>query len=118
MERSTPTSEPIVIFTTAWKNKTLIAPPFEKWIEQNDLDPSNFVLKTFDQELFSIQEALAGNGLVFCSTTLMRRLLKLKQIRPFPPQAVQSELCYYIPNKESFTSSKMDFFINWFVGGS
>lgn len=105
--------EPIVIFTTAWKNKTLAAPPLEKWCALNGIEPSKFIVKTFDQELFGIQEALAGNGFVFASTTLMSRLLKMQQIQQCQTQSIQSELCYYIPDKDKLSNRKTHDLIEW-----
>lgn len=105
--------EPIVIFTTTWKNKTLAAPPLEKWCALNGIEPSKIIVKTFDQELFGIQEALAGNGFVFASTTLMSRLLKMQQIQQCQTQPIQSELCYYIANKQKLSSRKTHDLIEW-----
>ncbi|RPE30161.1 DNA-binding transcriptional LysR family regulator [Acinetobacter sp. BIGb0102] len=105
--------EPIVIFTTMWKNKTLAAPPLEKWCALNDIASSNIIVKTFDQELFGIQEALAGNGFVFASTTLMSRLLKMQQIQQCQTQSIQSELCYYIPYKDKLSNRKTHDLIEW-----
>lgn len=105
--------EPIVIFTTVWKNKTLAAPPLEKWCALNGIASSNIIVKTFDQELFGIQEALAGNGFVFASTTLMSRLLKMQQIQQCQTQSIQSELCYYIPYKDKLSNRKTHDLIEW-----
>lgn len=57
-------------------------------------------IKKFDQEIFGIHEALSANGLVFCSTTLTQRFVKANLLQEFKTKAVQSKLCYYIPNKE------------------
>ena len=106
-------NEPITLFTTEWKNKSLPDPPLGAWLEKNGLDGSNIKLKKFDQELFGIQQAMAGNGLVFCSTTLTKRLLKANLLQQFETRSVQSNFCYYIPNKDSFETRSAARFIHW-----
>jgi DNA-binding transcriptional LysR family regulator len=106
-------NEPITLFTTEWKNKSLPDPPLRAWLEANGLDGSDIRLKKFDQELFGIQQAMAGNGLVFCSTTLTRGLLKSDLLQQFDSRSVQSDLCYYVPNKDSFETRSAIRFINW-----
>ena len=106
-------NEPITLFTTEWKNTSLPEPPLATWLETNGLDGSNIKLKTFDQELFGIQQAMAENGLVFCSTTLTKRLLKANLLQQFDTQSVNSNLCYYIPNKDSFETRSAARFLNW-----
>ncbi len=106
-------NEPITLFTTEWKNKSLPDPPLAAWLEINGLDSSNIKLKKFDQELFGIQQAMAGNGLVFCSTTLTKRLLKANLLQQFETQSVKSDLCYYVPNKDSFETRSAARFLNW-----
>ncbi|ENW81199.1 hypothetical protein F909_02490 [Acinetobacter sp. ANC 3929] len=92
--------QPITLFSTEWKNKTLPKPPLQTWLDHNALDGKNISLHHFDQEIFGIQEALMANGLVFCSSTLVSRLIRAKLIQPLSTKCAQSELCYYIPNKE------------------
>ena len=106
-------SEPITLFTTEWKNKSLPDPPLAAWLEINKLDGSNITLKKFDQELFGIQQAMADNGLVFCSTTLTKKLLKDHLLQQFETQSVKSDLCYYVPNKNSFENKNAARFLHW-----
>lgn len=106
-------NEPITLFTTEWKNKSLPDPPLAAWLEINGLDGSNIKFKKFDQELFGIQQAMAENGLVFCSTTLTKKLLKANLLQQFETQSVKSDLCYYVPNKDSFETRSAARFLNW-----
>jgi len=103
----------ITLFTTEWKNKSLPDPPLTAWLEKNGLDGSNIKLKKFDQELFGIQQAMAQNGLVFCSTTLTKRLLEANLLQQFETQPVKSDLCYYVPNKDSYEPRSAAIFLNW-----
>lgn len=105
--------EPITLFTTEWKNKALPDPPLAAWLEINGLDGSHIKLKKFDQELFGIQQAMADNGLVFCSTTLTKRLLKSNLLQQFATRPIKSDLCYYVPNKDSFETRSATRFLNW-----
>ncbi|WP_035482704.1 LysR family transcriptional regulator [Gallaecimonas xiamenensis] len=105
--------DPITLFTTEWKNRVLPDPPLAAWLEENGLDGSNIKLRKFDQELFGIQQAMAGNGLVFCSTTLTKRLLESNLLQQFETRPVKSNLCYYVPNKDSFETRSATRFINW-----
>lgn len=109
-------NEPITLFTTEWKNKTLPEPPLAAWLAMNELEGANIKLKKFDQELFGIQQAIAENSLVFCSTTLTERLLKTNFLQQFETQPVESGLCYYIPNKGSFETMSATRYLNWVEG--
>lgn len=106
-------NERITLFTTEWKNKSLPDPPLRAWLETNGLDGSNIKLKNFDQEFLGIQQAVAGKGLVFCSTTLTKGLVKSKLLRQFGTRSVQSDFCYYVPGKDSFETRSAVRFINW-----
>ncbi|MEN3157289.1 LysR family transcriptional regulator [Alkalimonas sp. NCh-2] len=106
-------TEPVTIFTTKWKNRALPEPPLDAWLAANGLDTSNIVLKTFDQELFGIQQAMAGNGFVFCSTTLTQGLLKADLLQQFGTQPVASDLCYYVPNKHSYDTRNAHALLCW-----
>ncbi|MFW1760132.1 LysR family transcriptional regulator [Acinetobacter calcoaceticus] len=107
------TTEPITLFTTEWKNRALPSPPLETWLELNGWDRTQITIKKFDQEIFGIHEALAANGFVFCSSTLAQRFIKANLIQPLKTKSVQSELCYYIPNKEDFKNRNARKFIEW-----
>jgi hypothetical protein len=107
---------PITLFTTEWKNKSLPAPPLAAWLEKNGLDGSNIKLKKFDQEFFGIQQAMAENGLVFCSSTLTKRLLKANLLQQYETQSVKSDLCYYVPNKSSFETRSAANLVIWVEG--
>jgi len=107
------TSEPITLFTTEWKNKALPSPPLHTWLEVNGWDQKRVIIKKFDQEIFGIHEALSANGLVFCSATLTHRFVKANLLQEFKTKPIQSELCYYIPNKEDFKNRNARKFIEW-----
>lgn len=106
-------SEPITLFTTEWKNKALPSPPLETWLELNGWNKKRVIIKKFDQEIFGIHEALSANGLVFCSDTLTHRFVKANLLQEFKTKPIQSELCYYIPNKEDFKNRNARKFIEW-----
>ena len=104
---------PVTLYTTKWKNNALSEPPIKQWLTQNNLDPALFSIKTFDQELFGIQEAMAGSGLVFCSTTLVQRLLDTELLKNFNTHVVESDFCYYIPNKQRFQTRNTRLVLEW-----
>ncbi|WP_417440960.1 LysR family transcriptional regulator [Idiomarina sp.] len=106
-------NEPITLFTTEWKNKALPDASLEAWLAVNGLEGSNIKLEIFDQELFGIQQAMSEKGLVFCSTTLTKRLLNANLLQQFGTQPVKSDLCYYIPNKCSFETRSAARYLNW-----
>ncbi|MGP9800570.1 LysR family transcriptional regulator [Rheinheimera sp. NSM] len=109
-------TEPVTLFTTAWKNTALPEAPLAAWLAANGLERANIVVKKFDQELFGIQQAMAENALVFCSTTLTMRLLKMNLLQQFGTRPVTSDLCYYVPDKSSFDSRNTHTFLNWLGG--
>jgi len=106
-------TEPVVLFTTEWKNATLPTPPLAAWLAANGLDGANIIFKKFDQELFGIQQAMSENSLVFCSTILTRRLLNANLLQHFGTLPVKSDLCYYVPDKHSFDSRNTHTFLTW-----
>ncbi len=106
----------ITMFTTEWKNKSLPEPPLAAWLAANGLSDAKIKVKKYDQELFGIQQAIAENGLVFCSTTLSKGLLKSKLLRRFKTRPVQSNLCYYVPNRASFETGSAVRFLEWIDG--
>lgn len=106
-------NEPLTLYTTQWKNKSLPDPPLAAWVETNGLDSANIRFKKYDQELFGIQQAMAENGLVFCSTTLTKGLLKSNLLQQFETRPVKSDLCYYVPNRESFETRSAVRFLHW-----
>lgn len=118
LDMSAWTEQAITLLSTEWKNKNLPKPPLQTWLEENGLARLNIQLRNFDQEIFGIQEALASDGLVFCSSTLVRRLIDAKLLQTLPTQSVQSDLCYYIPNKEQLKrrNRHMNELINWVEG--
>jgi DNA-binding transcriptional LysR family regulator len=104
---------PITLFTTEWKNKFLPAAPLDAWLEANGIDRANIKLKQFDQEFFGIQQAMAEKGLVFCSTTLTKALIKSRLLQQLKTRPVESDLCYYVPNKDSFETRSAIKFLEW-----
>lgn len=106
-------TEKITVYTTRWKNNALPEVPLSAWLELNDLPNKNIEVKYFDQELFGIQQCLVENAFVFCSKTLAQGYLKSGVLSELNTQAVNSQLCYYIANKEMSYSRHNFMFIAW-----
>ncbi|MDO3656162.1 LysR family transcriptional regulator [Acinetobacter genomosp. 15BJ] len=115
LSMSTWKQQPIKLLSTEWKNRALPEPPLTAWLIENGVAHPKIELKCYDQEIFGIQEALASDGLVFCSTTLVSRLIHSKLLQPLPTNAVRAELCYYIPNKAQLKhrSRNLNELITW-----
>ena len=105
--------EQVTLYTSQWKNNALPAPPLAQWLKVNNLNDSCFEIKTFDQELFGINQVLANKGVVFCSKTLVQPYLNSGLLTPFNSQDVESKLCYYIPEKNRFETSIQKVVIEW-----
>ncbi|MCF7499548.1 LysR family transcriptional regulator [Pseudoalteromonas sp. L1] len=103
----------VTLYTCHWKNNNLPEPPFADWLTKNNLGSKQFKIKTFDQELFGIQQALANNGIVFCSNTLVKPYIEAGLLTQFNSQAIESELCYYIPDKSRFATNTYKTIIEW-----
>lgn len=106
-------AEHITIYSTDWKNSHLPRAPLEKWLELNALKHKNIQIKYFDQELFGIQQAMRENAFVFCSRTLTQSYVKTGMLTELSTQAIDSQLCYYIPDKENRLSRHSYRFIEW-----
>ncbi len=87
--------------------------PLLAWLERNGLQNKPVTVKTFDQELFGIQQALLENSLVFCSTTLVKGYVTAGVLTELNTKAVESELCYYIPDKSKRCNRYNVNFIEW-----
>lgn len=101
------------LYTHHWKNNKLPAPPFMQWLDINSLKVERFKIESFDQELFAIQQAIANNGLVFCSTTLVQPFIQAGLLKCFNSHAIESQLCYYIPRKSRFETNTQKTVIEW-----
>ncbi|GEA06601.1 LysR family transcriptional regulator [Alteromonas sp. KUL42] len=105
--------EPLTIYTTSWKNRDLPKVPWQLWLTLNGLHEKGFNLKHFDQELFSIQQAMLENTFVFCSRTLVQGYIDAGVLVELDTNAIASSLCYYIDNKDSRLSRHNVVFVEW-----
>lgn len=103
----------ITIYTTEWKNNTLPLPSLEAWLALNGIPRTRVMVKKFDQEFFAIQQAVAEGCLVFCSSTLVTRLLKAGLLKRFQTQSIKTQLCYYIPKKSSLDTKNGTKYLEW-----
>lgn len=101
------------IYTTEWKNSKLPSPSLDTWLALNDISRDRVLVKKFDQEFFAIQQAMAEGCLVFCSSTMVTRLLKAGLLKYFQTQTIKTQLCYYIPKKASFDSKNGKKYLEW-----
>ena len=106
-------AEHLTIYTTEWKNIELPKVPLQAWLELNGLQNKPVTVKTFDQELFGIQQALLENALVFCSATLVKSYIKAGVLTELNTKAVDSALCYYIPERSKRRNRTNVNFVEW-----
>ena len=106
-------AEQITIYTTEWKNNLLPKVPLQAWLQLNGMQSRQIKVRYFDQELFGIQQSLLENAYVFCSRTLTQGYLKAGILTELNTQAINSQLCYYIANKEKQFSRHNFMFIEW-----
>ncbi|NVK55724.1 MAG: LysR family transcriptional regulator, partial [Alteromonadaceae bacterium] len=106
-------TKPLTIYTTQWKNTALPAVPWEEWLQRNQVPNKNIEMRYFDQELFGIQQALQENAFVFCSNTLVQSYLKAGLLERLTTQPVDSQLCYYIADKDKRLSRHNMMFVEW-----
>lgn len=106
-------SEQVTIYTTVWKNSTLPKVPLQEWLQLNGLQNKQIRVVDFDQELFGIQQALLENAYVFCSRTLTHGFVKAGILTEMNTLAIDSQLCYYIADKEKQVSRQNFKFLSW-----
>ena len=87
--------------------------PLDAWLKLNGLQNREISVRYFDQELFGIQQSLVENAYVFCSNTLTQNYLTAGILTELNTQAISSQLCYYIANKEKHLSRHNFMFIEW-----
>lgn len=103
----------LTIYTTSWKNRDLPKVPWQQWLTRNDLYEKAFNVKFFDQELFSIQQAILENAFVFCSRTLVQGYIDAGVLVELRTHSIVSSLCYYIDNKNTRLSRHNVMFVEW-----
>lgn len=103
----------LTIYTTSWKNRDLPKVPWQPWITLNGLYEKAFNVKFFDQELFSIQQAILENEFVFCSRTLVQGYIDAGVLVELSTHSIVSPLCYYIDNKNMRVSRHNVVFVEW-----
>ncbi|MCG7549929.1 LysR family transcriptional regulator [Pseudoalteromonas sp. Of7M-16] len=101
------------MFIPKWKNTQLPAAPWQAWLAHNGLDASLFEVVYFDQELYCIQEAIAGSGLVFASSSLVKSLTEKNVLTNGSHLSVDTQLGYYVPLNEAQYTRQQLIFINW-----
>lgn len=104
---------PQTVYHTRWKNADLPQVPWQAWLEKNKQEALRYSIIHYDLELYGINEAIAGNGLVFCADSLVKNWLKGGALVPVGECAVDAELCYYIPHSHQYTDVKSQQFIRW-----
>ncbi|TBW53336.1 LysR family transcriptional regulator [Marinobacter halodurans] len=96
IESNVDVSKGLAVFVSKWKNPGLPRVPIEAFRETNALSDELIKESEFDQELFGVQQAIAGRGLVFASKTLCDHLVRdglLVESRFLP---VDSRLGFYL----------------------
>ena len=108
--------EEATFIETRWKNKSLPLVSWSKWLEA--FRPNTSVSNTisFDQELHSIQAALAGQGLVLASSVLAEMAIQQSWLKPLGSRYSIPGLTYYLlvsPHSENLYKSIV--FKKWLV---
>ena len=106
-------AEQVTVYTSKWKNPALPAVPIDEWLALNGFSSNKLDIRYFDQELFCLQQALQEKACVFCSDTLVQGYLSAGLLSQLNTRAVDSQLCYYIADRERRTSRHNVFFIEW-----
>ncbi|MBN7820110.1 LysR family transcriptional regulator [Bowmanella yangjiangensis] len=96
------------IFIPKWKNASLPAAPWDAYRQQTPMRWNNCGLEYFDQELFAVQQAQAGLGLVFSGQTLVKNATSLRPVPSY--SAVPSGLGYYVQHTDNRKLTKL---ISW-----
>lgn len=108
--------EEATFIETRWKNKSLPLVSWSKWLEA--FRPNTSVSNTisFDQELHSIQAALADQGLVLASSVLAEMAIQQSWLKPLGSRYSIPGLTYYLlvsPHSENLYKSIV--FKKWLV---
>ena len=106
-------NEQVTVFLTRWKNPAIPPQPWEAWMELHPESVKNFRVHVFDQELYGIQQALAGKGIVFSSQTLVSAYKEAGLLQPYTQDSLASELCYYLPESEAADRVQIRQFYDW-----
>ncbi|KZN67459.1 LysR family transcriptional regulator [Pseudoalteromonas luteoviolacea] len=105
--------ERVRVYIPKWKNPNLTEPPWQQWLQNNELDVNAFEIVYFDQESYCIHEAIAGLGLVFCSSTLVKSAISSQVLTQSNYSAQPSQLGYYLVSAGASLIHNQTQFINW-----
>ncbi|MCF2856961.1 LysR family transcriptional regulator [Pseudoalteromonas sp. SMS1] len=111
--RKSPNKDRIKVYVPKWKNPLLPSPPWQQWLQKNELTETAFDVVYFDQESYCIDEAIAGSGLVFCSSTLIKHAVSSKILSQCNYSAQPSQLGYYLVSPLASKTQKQVQFIHW-----
>ncbi|MBN7827630.1 LysR family transcriptional regulator [Bowmanella dokdonensis] len=100
------------VFLTRWKNADLPPIPWKDWLAAHPGLPS-LSEHFYDQELYGIQQALAGRGAVFCSSLLVAEYLHTGLLQAMGEPLAETALCYYLPQPETDLSELARLFTGW-----
>lgn len=106
-------TEPFTIFLSQWKNFDLPTLPIEQFKRRNNLSDRLLKIINFDQEIFCVQQAIAGKGMVFGSKTLCSQLLTSGLLVETGMDAVDSELGFYFKEGSEHKSWAALKFFEW-----
>lgn len=106
-------SSGIAVFTSKWKNASLPSLPFAEFKEKNALSDQSVRESRFDQELFGVQQAIAGRGLVFASETLCGALVRDNLLVESGFLPVDSGLGFYLNEGAENKSLAALKFVRW-----
>ncbi|AOT08634.1 LysR family transcriptional regulator [Pseudoalteromonas luteoviolacea] len=101
------------VFIPKWKNQSLPEAPWHAWLNRNQMSNTQYELISYDQELYCIQEAIAGSGFVFASHTLVRPLEQSGVLTAHTYQPICSKLGYYLSSQEVRYSQQQQIFVDW-----
>ncbi|KID56654.1 hypothetical protein JF50_12055 [Pseudoalteromonas luteoviolacea] len=101
------------VFMPKWKNPSLPEAPWPAWLRHNQMNDKQYELITYDQELYCIQEAIAGAGFVFASHSLVSMLEQNGVLTCSAHQPVSSNLGYYLSSQEVRYSQQQHIFVDW-----
>lgn len=104
------------LIETTWKNPRLHPITWRQYFDMKDFEKMKSKIRSYDQEHYVIQAALAGQGIALVSSLLVQTALQQKWLRKHPNGESIEGLTYYMLTTPPYEKSqKVVFFRQWLL---
>lgn len=111
-----PNIEDAILIETAWKNRELQPITWTHYFNNKNVGKEKLKIRSYEQEHYVIQAALAGQGVALVSSLLIQTALRQKWLEKHPGGESIEGLTYYMLTSSAHVKNrKVVFFREWLL---